>query len=89
MTVLRGFVITILSGIAFALLGGGIGYGLGKFAPGYYRFVFRVPPEVRIDPAQAGIGLGITQGLVTGLFVGLLIVLAVSWYHSRVMKRET
>ncbi|MCA9212823.1 MAG: hypothetical protein KDB27_07155 [Planctomycetales bacterium] len=84
MTVLRGFAITIASGVIFAVFGAGMGYFLGSFAPDYYRTVFRIPPGVSIDPAQAGLGLGVTQGLVGGLIIGLVIVVSVAWYNSRV-----
>lgn len=83
MTVFRGFVITIVSGVAFGIVGGGGGYLLGRVAPDYYRTVFRIPPEIAIDPAQAGLGLGVTQGLAAGLIVGLAIVATVAWYNSR------
>ncbi|TWU35196.1 hypothetical protein Q31b_52920 [Novipirellula aureliae] len=84
MTVLRGFAITIASGIAFAMFGAGAGYFLGSVAPDYYRTVFRIPPAVSIDPAQAGLGLGVTQGLAGGLAIGLVIVISVAWYNSRI-----
>ena len=84
MTVVRGFAITIASGIAFALLGAGAGFLLGTLAPDYYRTVFRIPPDVSIDPAQAGLGLGLTQGLVGGLGIGLVIVMSVAWYNSKI-----
>jgi len=83
MTVLRGFVITITSGFAFGLVGAGAGYLLGLVAPDYYRTVFRMPPEIAIDPAQAGLGLGVTQGLAAGLIIGLVIVVTIAWYDSR------
>lgn len=83
MTVVRGFTITILSGVVFGLTGGLIGFCLGTFAPDYYRVVFRIPPSMDIDPAHAGLGLGITQGLAAGLFIGLVIVVCASWYESR------
>ena len=83
MTVVRGFIITIASGLAFAATGGVLGWAMGTLAPDYYRIVFRIPPDIEFDPAQAGLGLGLTQGLAAGLFVGLVIVLAVAWYRSR------
>ncbi|WP_149499649.1 hypothetical protein [Roseiconus lacunae] len=84
MSVVRGFAITIASGIAFALLGAGAGFFLGSVAPDYYRTVFRMPPDLSIDTAQAGLGLGVTQGLVAGLVIGLVIVISVAWYNSRI-----
>jgi hypothetical protein len=83
MTVVRGFVIAIASGLAFGCFGAIVGYLLGSIAPDYYRTVFRIPPHVLIDPAQAGLGLGVTQGLGAGLIIGLVIVVSVAWYNSR------
>ena len=83
MTVLRGLVITIASGLIGAIAGAGIGCAVGKYAPDYYRTVFRIPPTVDLDPIQTGIGLGLTQGLGAGLVVGLVVVLAVAWHNSR------
>ncbi|MBT5019961.1 hypothetical protein OAF42_02670 [Planctomicrobium sp.] len=88
MTVLRGFMITIASGIAFAFVGTGVGYTIGKYAPDYYRIVFSIPPEIELDPVQAGVGLGVTQGLAAGLFIGLVIVCAVAWYNSRIASHS-
>ena len=84
MTVVRGFAITIASGIAFGCFGALAGYALGSVAPDYYRIVFRIPSDIAINPAQAGLGLGVTQGCVSGLIIGLVIVVAVAWYNSRV-----
>jgi hypothetical protein len=83
MTVTRGFVITIASGVGFATVGALLGFALGRLAPDYYRFVFRGPPQIDLDPAQAGLGLGASQGLGGGLFIGLVIVVAVAWSKSR------
>ena len=84
MTVLRGFIITTTSGVFFGGLGALVGYALGRFAPDYYRIAFKIPPEFPYDPAQAGLGLGLTEGAVIGLIVGLVIVVAVAWYNSRI-----
>jgi hypothetical protein len=83
MTITKGFFIIILSGIAFALGGGAIGYGLATFAPGYYRGVFPSGGEAWFDPVVVGLGLGLTQGLICGLFLGGVVVLAVAWYNAR------
>ena len=83
MTVMRGFVITITSGLAFGCLGALAGYLLGSIAPDYYRTVFQIPPEFSIDPSQVGLGLGLIQGGGAGLMIGLIIVVSVAWYDSR------
>ena len=70
MTVARGFIITIVSGVTCTAIGGLWGYVLGTFAPDYYRTVFRIPSGDRLDLAQAGLGLGLTQGLAAGLIIG-------------------
>lgn len=88
MTVLRGFAITIASMIAFCVVGGAAGYAIGRAIPDYYRTVFRIPPGVSIDPAQAGLGLGLTQGAGAGLICGLVIVVTVAWYNARVSERS-
>ena len=87
MTIARGFIITIASGIAFACFGALAGYALGFLAPDYYRTVFGIHPGVPINLAQTGLGLGVTQGLAAGLIVGLVIVVTVAWYNSRVIEK--
>ena len=89
MTILRGFIITITSGVAFAIVGGVLGNLIGLYLPDYYRIVFDLPPDSDINPVQAGVGLGATQGLSAGLVVGLVIVVATAWYQSRVVERKT
>jgi hypothetical protein len=83
MTVLKGFLIVLLSGLAFALVGALIGYTLGTAMPGYYRAMFRGSRDPEFDPVAVGVGQGLTQGLVGGMAVGAVIVLAVAWYNSR------
>jgi len=89
MTLVRGFTITIASGLTFGLLGGALGYAIALFAPDYYRLVFRIPPSVQFDPVHLGMGLGLTQGLAAGLLIGLVIVVTVAWYNSRLTERAT
>lgn len=88
MTVVRGFVIILASGGAFALGGGAMGYALGQLAPSYYRSVFHGGDAPSFDPVQVGIGLGVTQGLFAGLVVGAVVVLAVALSGSRHQAKE-
>ncbi len=51
MTVLRGFAITIASGVAFGCVGAFAGYALGSVVPDYYRTVSRpTSPSIRHRP---------------------------------------
>lgn len=83
MTIVKGFRIIILSGFAFGLGGGLIGYTLGVLLPNYYRGAFRNGREPWFDPVAAGVGLGLSQGLMFGLLLGAVVVLAVAWYNSQ------
>lgn len=83
MTIVRGFLITIASGLGFGVGGALVGYAIGRWVPDYYKTVLRIPTEEQIDIAQVGLGLGLTQGIGIGLIVGLAIVGAVAWYNSR------
>ena len=88
MTVLRGFLIIVVSGIGFAPAGGLIGYALGRVAPAYYRGVFRRGEAPDFDPVQVGLGLGMTQGLIAGLLVGSVVVLAVALSGPRRREKD-
>jgi hypothetical protein len=83
MTVVRGFTIIVLSGMAFAIARGLIGSTLARSLPGYYRAVFSGGDQPDFDPVQVGVGLGITQGLVAGLVVGSVVVLASAFSGRR------
>lgn len=86
MTVVRGLLITVFSGVLFSLLGGLFGWTLGRLAPDYYRSVLRIPPSVDLSPSEVGVGLGATQGMAVGIGVGLVIVVTVAWYQSRTSR---
>jgi hypothetical protein len=77
MTVFRGFLIVIASGLGFALGGGLIGYTLGVTTPDYYRGVYGMAGQSpSFDPVAVALCLGLTQGLICGLVVGCAVVLA-------------
>ncbi|HEY7308651.1 MAG TPA: hypothetical protein VH643_04725 [Gemmataceae bacterium] len=83
MTITKGFLIILLSGFAFGLGGGLIGYALAAIVPGYYRGTLSSGRESWFDPVEVGVGLGTSQGLLCGLVLGAVVVLALAWYNSR------
>jgi hypothetical protein len=83
MTIVKGFLIVVLSAVAFAFGGAAIGYALGTAMPGYYRGVYPRGQEAWFDPVAVGLGQGLTQGVVCGVLVGCVVVLAVAWQNSR------
>jgi hypothetical protein len=83
MTITRAIAIILATAIGLGTAGGAIGFGLGKYAPSYYRAVFVTGRDPDFDPLAVGIGLGITQGMLGGLFVGSVVVLAVAIASAR------
>lgn len=71
-----------------ALLGGGIGYLLGRFYPDYYQAVF---PHLRRDGGNAinvGIGLGATQGGALGFGAALTVCFLRAFSERRVRQEK-
>ena len=79
MTIARAIAILLGSVAACAALGCGIGYGLGRFIPGYYRSVFDRGTDPQFDPISIGIGQGLTQGVAGGVAVGVALVALFIW----------
>ena len=69
-----------------ALLGCSVGIGIGTFAPDYYRFVFRVEPDVDFHPAAVGGAMGFMQGGGVGLAIGVILVVIYCWYSLRLLR---
>ncbi len=67
-------------------IGASVGYGLGTFAPGYYRSVCRSSREPWFDPVSVGVGYGLTQGTAGGVVVGLALVALLSWRETRLQR---
>ena len=88
MTIL-GAVATIAgSTVAFAIIGAGVGWALGMYAPGYYRSVFQGGNEPWFDPVAVGLGQGLTQGVAGGVVVGLVVVALLIWRDSRLQPES-
>lgn len=79
----RGFLYVVGSAAAFAAAGACLGFAVGRWAPDYYRMVFRLPPSLDLRMEQVGLGLGLVQGLGAGLVVGLALAALSAWSGSR------
>ncbi|MAS93741.1 MAG: hypothetical protein CMO55_11170 [Verrucomicrobiales bacterium] len=71
----RSILTIFLSGIIFSLLGGTIGFLLGKFLPDYYQGVFSAGQNPEFNPIAVGVGQGVTQGLMAGIAIGLIVII--------------
>jgi hypothetical protein len=79
-----------IAGCAFigACFGGSLGYGLGRFVPGYYRSVFPSAENPNFDPVGVGLGLGVSQGTAFGAFIGLGLVTVLALRESRLNAKH-
>lgn len=81
MTFLRAGIFLLITTILCGVGGAAVGWMLGRYQPGYYRFVFpRSVDRPDFDPVAVGVGLGVTQGLAAGLIVGCVIIISVSFF---------
>jgi hypothetical protein len=78
----RALTIIAAFGIGFAVVGTLVGYGLGTFAPDYYRGVVSGGRQPNFNPVDVGIGLGCSEGLLFGAVVGTVVVVVLAWRQS-------
>ena len=83
--------LVILAGLSllFGVVGGTLGYLLGRLAPGYYHSMFnRENEHASFSPTDVGIGLGGSQGMMIGVAVACVLVLALAWRRSTIKSVE-
>ncbi len=81
----------ILAGLSllFGVVGGTLGYLLGRLAPGYYHSMFnRENEHASFSPTDVGIGLGSSQGMMIGVAVACVLVLALAWRRTTIKSVE-
>jgi hypothetical protein len=84
---IRAAIATIgVSTALFTGIGGGIGWAMGTYNPGYYRVVFPRSQEPWFDPVSVGVGQGIGQGVAGGAIVGLVLVALFVWRDVRLRR---
>ncbi len=89
MTIRRAIGTILSCTLMLAMIGAGIGYGIGVLAPGYYRTVFfRSGREPGFQPVSVGVGLGLTQGTTGGVIVGLAVVALLCWRETRIQPQS-
>lgn len=88
MTLTKAFLTVLLSMALGGVIGGGIGYAVGRFFPDALRVQFRHAAQPEVDPVQVGTGIGIPQGVMLGAVVGLGITAVMAWHDARV-RRQT
>ncbi len=83
MNATKAVLMIVASVVIFTMLGGAVGFGLGRFAPNYYRTIARAGGDPGFDPLSFGIGQGVTQGLTAGIAVGVVLAVVLAWLESR------
>jgi len=66
-----------------SLLGALIGWGVGTFAPGYYRAIVRGGEAPSFQPLEFGLDAGTTQGALAGLAIGAVLICFFTWLYER------
>lgn len=74
--------------LACGLGGMGLGYAVGTFAPNYYRATVPGAEGRGIDPAEVGMGLGLTQGMTVGFVAALGLAALGAWRNREGLKHE-
>lgn len=84
---IRGALGVLMGATGFlGAVGTAIGYGLGRFNPGYYRAVYVNGKDPEFDPIAVGVGLGLTQGTAAGVVIGLALVALLCWQDIRLSR---
>jgi hypothetical protein len=89
MTIRKAIGTVLLCTLLIGAVGTSIGFGLGKFSPGYYRAVCRNGYEAGFDPVSVGVGLGLTQGITGGIIVGLATVALLCWRETNMARASS
>ncbi|VTR94759.1 unnamed protein product [Gemmata massiliana] len=86
MTIRVALATITISTALFACIGGGLGWAVGAYHPGYYRAMFRTGQEPWFDPVSIGVGQGVGQGVAGGATVGLIVVALFVWRDVRMRR---
>ena len=83
MNIRRAVIFCVSTTLVFTILGGLVGYCLGRFLPDYYRSVFRNGGDSDFDPIAVGLGLGLSQGITAGAILGVVVLVGMLWHDRR------
>ncbi len=83
MNIRKAIILVVSTTLVFTILGGVVGFCLGRFLPNYYRSIFRNGSDSDFDPLAVGLGLGLTQGLAAGSIIGVVVLVVMVWHDLR------
>lgn len=79
--VFRSFYMVVVTALMFGSFGALLGWLLAILTPAFFTDVF---DTMESEAWQVGVGMGVTGGLICGVMIGCSVLLATSWYRSRV-----
>lgn len=68
------------------VVGCGVGFFIGTFAPDAYRFLLYQPGAPEYSTVQFGVGQGLIQGLMAGAVLGVAVVWILAWREVRLAQ---
>ena len=84
----KAFIFLTSLSVTFSILGGYIGYFLGKNYPGYYRSVFRNGNHPNFDPIGVGVAQGVGQGFFGGAIAAIIVIFIISKIQEKGLPKE-
>ena len=81
--VFRSIYMISVTSLMFGCMGALIGWLLATITPAYFRDVY---DTMESEAWQVGLGMGLSTGLICGVAIGCSVLLATSWYRSRVKQ---
>lgn len=83
MNIRKAFLLLTSTTIFFTVLGGLVGFLLGKYLPNYYKSIFRNGQDAEFDPLAMGVGQGLTQGITAGAVIAIIFLIVMVWHDVK------
>lgn len=81
--IFRSLYMISITSLMFGCFGALVGWLMAIVTPAYFTDVY---DTMESEAWQVGLGLGVSRGLICGVIIGCSVLLATSWYRSRIKQ---